>query len=280
MKVETITEQLLFATLRIEAPPWVGTGFIVGHRWAEDKEGYFLVTNRHVVEGTPLGKLRFTLATDDADTWEPDIGKTKGINLGGKNWRWTYHPLDEIDVAAMPLTPILEYLNQQGYRTYYRSVGSDDMPGDEELRELDALEEIIFVGYPSGLFDESNNIPIFRKGITATPPFVDYDGRAQFLIDASVFHGSSGSPVFLYNTGARITRQGESIFGSRLMFLGILGSGYYRKEGGSVEFQEVSKKLKPVVTTEQMIDLGVVHKASTVKETIEQLLRDHGELSD
>ncbi|MDE0315588.1 MAG: hypothetical protein OXM61_11840 [Candidatus Poribacteria bacterium] len=27
-------------------------------------------------------------------------------------------------------------------------------------------------------------------------PDIDYDGKGQFLIDAQVFHGSSGSPVF------------------------------------------------------------------------------------
>jgi hypothetical protein len=43
----------------------------------------------------------------------------------------------------------------------------------------------------------------FRRGMTATPPQLDYCGRPTFLIDASVFGGSSGSPVFLDITHAR-----------------------------------------------------------------------------
>ena len=55
MKVETLAEQLLFATLRVEANPNVGTGFIVNHEWTEGKTGTFLITNKHVVEGTKEG---------------------------------------------------------------------------------------------------------------------------------------------------------------------------------------------------------------------------------
>ena len=52
MKVETAAEQLLFSTLRIETESSVGTGAIVNHRWSEDAEGPFLVTNKHVVAGS------------------------------------------------------------------------------------------------------------------------------------------------------------------------------------------------------------------------------------
>ena len=41
MKVETLAEQLLFATLRIEATQSVGTGFIVQHEWGKGRKGPF-----------------------------------------------------------------------------------------------------------------------------------------------------------------------------------------------------------------------------------------------
>jgi len=53
------------------------------------------------------------------------------------------------------------------------------------------------VGYPIGLWDEKNNYPIFRKGITATHPANDYNGKSEFMIDAACFPGSSGSPVYI-----------------------------------------------------------------------------------
>ena len=68
MKVETIAEQLLFATLRIETNRLVGTGFIVHHKWSENKNGLFLISNKHVVNGTTEGRLTFTLVDQSSDT--------------------------------------------------------------------------------------------------------------------------------------------------------------------------------------------------------------------
>lgn len=58
------------------------------------------------------------------------------------------------------------------------------------------------IGYPNGLWDSQNNLPIIRRGITATSVKKDYNGKKEFLIDAAVFPGSSGSPVFIFNEGS------------------------------------------------------------------------------
>ena len=63
--------------------------------------------------------------------------------------------------------------------------------------QLNALEDIIFVGYPEGIIDQLNIVPLFRKGSTATPYFLDFESLPVFLIDATALPGSSGSPVFL-----------------------------------------------------------------------------------
>ena len=43
------------------------------------------------------------------------------------------------------------------------------------LEELSALEELVMVGYPIGLWDKNNNFPIFRKGYTASHPAIDFN---------------------------------------------------------------------------------------------------------
>jgi len=143
---------------------------------------------------------------------------------------------------------------------------------------LDAVEEVIFVGYPNGIYDSVNNLPITRRGSTATPPSVDYEGKPIFLIDASVFQGSSGSPVLIYDNGSWLSRDGGLISGIRLFLLGVLGSVFFRETDGTLSFEEIPAAVKPVVKTSQMIDLGIVYKSTTIIETIEQLLRKHGEL--
>ena len=88
MKVETLAEQLLFSTTRIEADPNVGTGFIVDHKWAEDKTGPFLVTNKHVVQGTKAGRLTFTISDNSSEVQRPLMGKSTSVTVS-EVLRWT-----------------------------------------------------------------------------------------------------------------------------------------------------------------------------------------------
>ncbi len=278
MKVETLAEQLLFATLRVEANPNVGTGFIVTHKWTPDKTGLFLITNKHVVEGTKQGRLTFTMGNTSCEDRLPLIGQSTAITLSENAWRWTGHPSADIDIAALPLVPVVNHLDETGKTPYYKSIPTTIIPGQEILEDLDAVEEVLFVGYPNGIYDRVNNLPIARRGTTATHPSIDYDGKAMFLIDASVFQGSSGSPVLIYDNGSWRSRGGGLMAGQRTYLLGILGRAYYREDDGSLTFQEIPASVKPVVRTTQMIDLGVVYKATAVVETIEHLLRQRNEL--
>ena len=81
------------------------------------------------------------------------------------------------------------------------------------------------MGYPNGLWDQKNNRPIARKGITATHPGINYNGKQEFLIDVACFPGSSGSPVLLYNPCNYIDRMDNCFSKPRVKFLGILRAG-------------------------------------------------------
>lgn len=156
----------------------------------------------------------------------------------------------------------------------FTNLPTSDFPDPRTIGNLDALEEIAFAGFPNGIYDRANNLPIVRRGTTATPAYLDYEGNPVFLIDASVFPGSSGSPVFIYSTSPWVDRSGDTnIGGRRFMFLGVLSSVFYRQEDGRLEFAEIPATLVPVVKTREMIDLGVVFKARTILETLEHGLR-------
>ena len=89
-------------------------------------------------------------------------------------------------------------LESSGRPVFFRFITSDLVPDQSTIDELAAVEEITFIGYPSGLYDEHNVTPLVRRGITATPAWNDFQGEPTFLIDAGVFPGSSGSPVFCF----------------------------------------------------------------------------------
>lgn len=282
MKAESAAEQLFFVTVRIETEranktgspiTSVGTGFIVSHKW-DNKEGLFLVTNKHVVKGAQ--KARFFFMRSDGKN--PILGKTYNIEMDNFNKAWFGHPDDKIDVAVIPLSGILSEAQKRKWSIFYRSISKDLLPTAQQEKDLDAIEEIVFVGYPSGIYDTVNYLPVVRTGTTATSLNVNYAGLPQFLIDASVFPGSSGSPVFILNRGSYSPKSGGLVAGNRIIFLGLVSEVYLRNEEGVWKFVDIPTRIVPIVKTQQMIDLGIVVKATTVFEAIDALLKLKGEI--
>lgn len=140
------------------------------------------------------------------------------------------------------------------------------IPSSDELKELDVVEDVLMVGYPSRNWDEANNQPIFRKGITATHPFLNFNGKKEFYIDAGVFSGSSGSPVVLFNRGGYTTKHGEYRTGeTRIKLLGVFNKGSLSTDDVEVT---IYKNDKPYLygDAETPNGLGVVIKAERILE--------------
>jgi hypothetical protein len=148
------------------------------------------------------------------------------------------------------------------------------VPTEQALADLNPIEEVLFVGYPNGVWDEVNLLPVARRGTTATPIAVNYGGKPAFLIDASVFPGSSGSPVLICNSGGFATKHGFCA-GQRVMLLGIVSAVLFRTENNSLQFGAIPTNLIPFIQSREMIDLGYVWKAKTIVETVEDLLAKH-----
>ena len=275
--MKTPAEDVLFTTVPIEGE-LVGTSFVVNHRWSEKRPdlGYFLVTNRHIVGKSNTGWVTLTVVGDD------DSRNPHRFEVPHEIWSlWRPHPDEEIDVCVLPLLALLGFLDlPEGVKGLdYQWIDTELAPDDETALDVGLVEEILFVGYPSGISDQTHNLPVARRGITATPATVDYEGRPVFLVDASVYPGSSGSPVFIYNTDGWTNGSGTLVAGGRVVFLGVLAAVLYREEDGTIEFGEVPAALRARVSTKQMIDLGVVFRARTVEEAIEDSLRQLGLLA-
>ena len=84
---------------------------------------------------------------------------------------------------------------------YYCMLDKSHIPDDRALADLRALEEVSMVGYPIGLWDEANNLPILRRGTTATHPAIDFGRLPRGIVDIACFPGSSGSPVMILDEG-------------------------------------------------------------------------------
>ncbi|HGH6417174.1 TPA: hypothetical protein ACJL3H_000522 [Neisseria meningitidis] len=117
------------------------------------------------------------------------------------------------------------------------------------------------IGYPNGLWDSKNNLPIFRTGITATHPAIDFEGKKEFMIDVACFPGSSGSPVFKYIPAGlrKIENDGFAITADETFkLMGILYAGPQQTISGEIYITTVNK---PISVSSIPINLGFVIKA-------------------
>lgn len=258
MNLSNISTQLLYTTV----PIWVemadgrqgfGTAFIysVPVPGQQSAQIPLLVTNYHVVAGGRRAQIELSGRAGEA----PDRGTRSRVEIPGELLQ--SHVDRENDLAAVPIGGVLTQLEQSGRPVFFRSIVPDNIPTKEVLDDLAAVEEITFIGYPSGFYDQHNATPLFRRGITATPAWNDFQGKPAFLVDAGVFPGSSGSPVFILNEGAYTNKNGL-VVGNRLLFLGVLSDAILRTEANS-----------PNV----FLGLGRVVKAERVKEFASRIVQ-------
>lgn len=225
MEINDIGTQLLYTTVPIYAHNSdkslsTGTGFLFSVRESETESIPLLITNYHVLKDAMLGFVELHIGEKGFPTDKTiRVQFDKSIIDGNK--------LGKLDLIAVPLAGTFNDFQNRNIEIFFRTVDQNMVPTKEQEDKLSAIENITFIGYPSGLYDEKNKISIIRQGITATPIWNDFKEEEVFLIDAGVFPGSSGSPVFIYNQGTYPVKDGIAL-GSRLIFVGVLSKTMLR----------------------------------------------------
>jgi V8-like Glu-specific endopeptidase len=257
-----ISEQLLFSTVRVEvdlgAETSVGTGFFFGYKINEEIEITVIITNKHVLEGGNTARFKVHLA---ADQEQKPSGTSHWVVLGNLKNQWTPHPDQNIDLCAVPIGALSKLVQEQtGKKVYYIKLDETLIPNDDELAALQAVENVLMIGYPTGLWDEENNLPLVRRGITATHPAIDYKKKSITVIDAACFPGSSGSPVLLVDEGGYASK-GGFVLSSRVKLLGVLFSGPSFSAKGEIVIENIPVAQKVSALTNVMVHLGHIIKS-------------------
>ena len=209
-----------------------------------------LVTNKHVVRGVTSANLKFT---ETEDGQNPKGAQQLSVEVPGFEDKWVPHPDDNTDLVIIPSAGILATLGQR--KPLLISANAGLIPTRQEFECLKAVEDIYMVGYPDGLWDAHNNLPIVRRGITATPVSADHNGRRTFLVDCACFPGSSGSPIFLLNDGISSSNSGEISLGeTKFKLLGVLFAGPMHTRPGQIS--DVENYTKKIALTDVPMNLG------------------------
>lgn len=251
MQLKFFQEQVFFATVRIAVAQEtgsgtsIGTGFLYRVPVANDRACIFLVSNKHVYgDGKSAIQLIFH-KRDLADPNRPALGETVTMQDTAFESILTVHPDPSVDVACLNVSKI----GDPQLSIFCKHISDDLMP-DFDHEQLLPGNDVWFIGYPENRFDTRNNLPILRRGYIASIPKVDFEGRREFLIDAQVFPGSSGSPVF-------------TALGGKFRLVGVVSQTMIKNE-----------KLQVVPTAQalgvtQTLGLGIVLKSTLLRELLD-----------
>ena len=259
----TVSEKVVHCVVPLEKLNSAGTtiglatGFIMGY--CEQTDGRYIpmiVTNRHVLQNCDSIRTTFTVQRSDGS---PDLGHT--VSVSTPQSHFFFHPNSSIDLGCFPF-PLS---GPNGERLFFSFLQMNLIPTDSDWNSFDAIESVTMAGYPKGLRDTVNNFPIVRRGITATPLNVNFEGAPTFLVDMPCFEGCSGSPVFLLNEGGFIDTRTQcfNLGQSRIFLLGVQYAIPRSQSVGELKLiPSGAPELRPV--TQTYLSIGHVIKSSAL----------------
>lgn len=150
----------------------------------------FIITNKHVI--TDIDELMFVFH----QSFEIP-GKVRNFSIGGSDINRIINIHQTFDLCAIEVT---QYITKNDK---FKFLCVEDIIDETKLNYDKVLQNIFVIGYPVGIEDELNKLPIFTSGTTASNLLIDYNGIPEILLNVLALPGSSGSPVFTEINGKR-----------------------------------------------------------------------------
>ena len=232
------------------APKSIGTGFFYRTplNGESDRSIILLISNRHVFDN-PKSRLIVSLNRGQG-TNTPAFGNIRTFDQVGFENGYCSHPIPEVDLACINVSILTD-------TDVFLKWIDDRFLKPIDYEQVAMGSDVVFAGYPRGFYDVANNLPLLRRGVIASVPDVDFNGKGEIVIDAQIFPGSSGSPVFVSQ-------------GNQYLLLGVLS------EAVTVDSElQILPMNMPRVGVEQVLGLGIVVKQRHVRELIDHAVKEH-----
>lgn len=184
-----------------------GTGVIVAQK-TNSGHKVFLMTNKHVLENDEKELCDYITVGFYLKQRLQNRPAVKPIKImckenGQKSTRLFYHPTEGVDVAGILISDLT-----RAHTDIAWSVLEDDLLLNKEIMKKEVIEvgeDVLVLGYPAGIFSRNNYLPVGKQGVIASVPYEELTveiGGQMFtgkiiLVDATLFGGSSGGPVFI-----------------------------------------------------------------------------------
>lgn len=264
----------LLAGLSAAPPTSVGTGFFykVIHPTANIGK-VLIITNKHVVREAEV--IHFVLSSAASVTnlneQHQPVGRMDQEIVWPLAGNLYLHPDPEIDLCGIDVTIPTGSVLQSGNQLRSMFLDSSWLPASADKQTIRDVEQVLVVGYPRGLWDNHNNMPIARLGTTATHPLALYQSKRNFLIDVAAFQGSSGSPVFSYE--APMFRQADGSFtpGTKVQFIGVVWGVVEWSVEGKLKVVEIPSAQEQVPVISTSLHLAIALHAEAIRDLDEQI---------
>jgi hypothetical protein len=204
-----------------------------GPHWSTVTHMY-VVTAKHVIQPERLDRIV---------TFSYAVRIGEGDHVAWHQLHLNKHELEsrlhickdkKIDVAVVDvsdqLTPeIKALLTQRAQVLGFRGTDSTQFPSNNKDLEIQPGDDVVVIGYPLGIYDVFNKLPILKTGLLNTPLGMHFNGMDAFLIDYKYYEGSSGSLIISKPTHFGL-RNGTlmSSVSRQYLFLGVYeGESYW-----------------------------------------------------
>ena len=202
----------------------------------------------------------------DADTAGlPVYGNLRPVTIARNELAILFHPEAEVDLAMILINPILDYLQKQKIKISYHNLDESLIPNDSVMNTLNVIDDLLMIGHPAGVRPELNGVPFVKKGVSATPMFLDYQQKKEFIADIPVYDGSSGAPVVLYLPLNHSNRFDQRTPRQNVLLVGInyaaLSGGYRQKTIPRLAHLLSGPEQEPA---EKMFDAAIIIKSQKI----------------
>jgi len=240
---------------------WIGTGFLYGRNLnpeeiiPENKRySVWLVTNKHVLDRQARIYIKFNSANDPASKDYPIDLTINGRNLN------IGHPNPRIDVSVISLDA--NFIKTEGrIFQFIQSDAHSKVKANLKAEMATEGDRVFVLGFPMGLVAPERQYVICRGGYLARiRDFLD-DRTTDYLVDATVFPGNSGGPVFSCPSALAIAGTPTNPSSN---LIGIVKS--------YIPYQDVAVSAqtgRPRVTFEENTGLTAIESVDSIRETIE-----------
>ena len=216
-----------------------------------------IVTNKHVIANMDEIVYYFSVSSRGSEKLEQEM-----VRLKIDHSTVIQHPEANIDLCIILTVQLLSILKQKNKQIHFYPVRKTIRIDEKKLENLSTIQNLLMIGYPNGIWDNVNNLPIMRTGINATPLNSNYLGKECFAVDIATYRGSSGSPVFIYNKTSYIENR-EIKFGTQFYFIGVIAEAHLK-----------SDRLTDDLSSEEMLHIGIAIKAHKL-DVFEGLVLEH-----